>query len=251
MTEPAKNMMYREINEVLTLLSTRIKDEELSWVRGSGGNDYAYVPWEKSVRILTDIFGPFGWKMEIIDRQSDTTNGIYSATVRVTVYAITSTGIIETSRDGVGVGIRIGDNVQANDTAIKAAASDALSRAVKLLGDAFGMFLYDRGDPARVRQASSNGTIAAQATTNGTPQRTNNGPSEAQRTHLLKNGVGAAQVDTLSGKEASDVLSLIWGKNGTKLTGQAAYAQVKGVPTPATNGSKQPVAAGHGDDFNF
>ena len=59
---------------------------------------------------------------------------------------------------------------EAHDTAAKGARSDFLSVAAKLLGEAFGIFLYDKGDPAHTESyvaAHANGSAQA-ATTNET-----------------------------------------------------------------------------------
>jgi DNA repair and recombination protein RAD52 len=72
--------------------------------------------------------------------------GMYWATVRVSVAGCEP-------RSDVGCGFASEATVEAHDTAIKAAVTDALKRALRQWGPQFGNSLYDRASPTRLSSA--------------------------------------------------------------------------------------------------
>lgn len=108
---------------------------------------------------LTRLFGPFNWDKEVRDVELlfdtpvtwTTRNGTeksgwdvgYRATVRLTVWTPASRKISEDV--AVGFATHQPTHGEAHDLALKTAASDALKRAAKDLGNQFGLSLYDKG----------------------------------------------------------------------------------------------------------
>jgi DNA repair and recombination protein RAD52 len=72
--------------------------------------------------------------------------GMYWATVRVQVRG-------SEPRSDVGCAFTIDDSPEAHDTAIKAAVTDAMKRALRQFGEQFGNSLYDRSNPAHASGA--------------------------------------------------------------------------------------------------
>lgn len=134
----------KTIDDVLLALSRKY-DGPTKEIRG-----FTYIPWNDTAKAAIEVFGPLGWSNEIITLKED--EGGYSCIMRVTVqvYDPARQEVIRVTRDGVGYGEiqKTRDGRELRDTAIKAAASDALSRAFKLLGDAFGLFLYEKEEDA-------------------------------------------------------------------------------------------------------
>jgi len=189
---------YKLVSEIVAALNQRIDDADLQQVPGSGGKMFSYVPWDTSLRLLTEIFGVFGWSERIIDRHSDTERGIYSVAVEITAFAIDdSTGtVVSFTRPGVGrsVATSTRDGSLQHDTAIAAAESDALSRAAKKFGPALGSILYDKADPAR-SPAPQQASQSAHAQPSGDLGFR---PSPAQMNVLTKyRGLTAEQVNAM------------------------------------------------------
>jgi hypothetical protein len=163
--------VLKKVSEIEVLLrdSSTAKTLLAKVDKGSKGK-FDYIPWNETARLLTTIFGTFGWSAGIVDRESHVdANGatVYTVGLDLAVRAQDdeSRDIREKHLPGVGVGIAAPNKAgvvtaDAHDTAAKGARSDALSVAAKSLGDAFGLFLYDKGDPAR-----STSTDAATTTT--------------------------------------------------------------------------------------
>jgi hypothetical protein len=146
-----------------TVLRTPVTEEIVRKVR-----NYDYIPWNESAKLMHTLFGPFGWDSETIEIVQVEDMG-FRATVRVTYRVTDDDGnTITTFHDGVGFGklehTNAGDPLA--DTAIKTAASDGFSRAVKYIGEALGLNLYDKDDPANATApapARSNGNARPQA----------------------------------------------------------------------------------------
>src|SRR5205823_727378 len=72
--------------------------------------------------------------------------GIYTATVRVRVRGCLP-------KADVGSATTADDTAEAHETAIKAAVTDAMKRALRHFGDQFANALYERSGPRRAREA--------------------------------------------------------------------------------------------------
>ncbi|MDE2105040.1 MAG: hypothetical protein KGL39_47820, partial [Patescibacteria group bacterium] len=126
------------------------------------------------------------------------------------------------------------------------ARSDALSVAAKSLGNAFGLFLYDKGDPARTPVTSSEvARPAAQgATTTKTDTRTpapsGDGrvgfASEKQLVYLHREHWTDEQVAALGKDELKAVMDGIFGKGDKILPPKtvSGSAQLHVVPKTGT-----------------
>lgn len=190
--------MYKTVSEVLAALS----QEPNPAIVETNYDGKKYISWDNSVRELDRIFGPFGWSERAIAMEAHPAEGIYTAAVEVSVtvkadkgdatFTITRAGYgrstAQASKDERAQGLTVAQNLQTHDTAASAAGSDALSKAVKKLGQAFGLGFY--GEAKRERAAG-----------NGAPQRSSYSgggsrpPSEAQMRFLSSLGYTADDVD--------------------------------------------------------
>src|SRR5258706_12439935 len=180
---------------------------------------YSYVPWNETVGLLTRVFGPFGWSAEITASYSDTERGIYRTDLKLTVRVLDDeTGeVLEVSRPGTGANQA---NPLSHEDSIKGSRSDAISVAAKSLGDAFGLFLYDKGDPARTSTANNASRGAATArkpagtATAGTRKAagssTGNGPSEKQMNVFLDNGYEEEEIGRMGFRGWKTILDAIF-----------------------------------------
>lgn len=221
--------MLRPIEQVTDLLNDRtFAEKSLTQVSKGSKGSFTYVPWNETTRILDQIFGPMGWDSRLTDRQVTESGGafIYHVGLELTVRAAAPDGsIITATRAGVGVGIAAPNRdgylaPDAHDTAAKAARSDAISTAAKTLGNAFGLFLYDRGDPAREGTANVSGqsnstSQQAQSTsgTSGSVKRNSWGGigkcSVKQTDTLLKAGYSEKQIDGMTKEQASSCIGAL------------------------------------------
>lgn len=208
--------MYRSVEEIEKALQDRGRAEAvMARVNKGGKGSFTYIPWNDTVRLLDDVFGVFGWTARVTHTANDFERGIYRTDIELTVLAEAENGAVLTKTlPGTGVGIVVGQSQDAHDTAIKASRSDAISVAAKSLGNAFGLFLYDKGDPARsegasqqtTRQASSSSTPTVNKAPAGGPR-----PSEKQMTYLLKHYTQGT-VDGMEFKTWKACLDAIFGK---------------------------------------
>jgi recombination DNA repair RAD52 pathway protein len=171
-------------------------------------NGFDYISWQDTVRQLNSVFGFTGWSSEVREFNEITTeNGRgFKCLVRLTCNARDEDGgIIIFHRDGVGFSdIRTtGNGVDLVDTAVKAAESDALSRAAKKLGDAFGLFLYDKKE-------SSNSSGGSKSTNSASSDPV----TEGQKKMLAYQKVPEQIVVQLNKRTASQLISDI--KDGKK-----------------------------------
>jgi hypothetical protein len=169
---------YRKVSEVIELLQNRATAEEQ--IKKVDKSDkvaskmgLSYIPWWGTVEILNEIFGVFGWDAVVTSSVSDTERGIYIVDGYLEVRAIDDDqGILVFKRlPGRGVGALSQSaltSADAHDMAAKGARSDFISVAAKGLGDALGIFLYDKADPANAKTpARTTSTNAATTTTQG------------------------------------------------------------------------------------
>lgn len=238
--------MYRLASEVEKALDDRTYAEGvMASVSKGGKGTFSYIPWNETAKLLTRIFGPFGWNARITHTANDFERGIYRTDLELTVIVEDENGVSRAKTlPGTGVGIVIGASADAHDTAIKGSRSDALSVAAKSLGNAFGLYLYDRGDPARSSAASSQQTSSASATARSSSADLGSRPSEKQMGVLLKAGYSQQQVDTMHFKVWKACIDAIFGK------GEApeAPAGKKSAPTKAAPKSPKPSRAEDDED---
>jgi recombination DNA repair RAD52 pathway protein len=252
--------MLKTAEEIAKLLSDRsFAERAMTQVSKGSKGSFTYVPWNETVHILDEVYGHFGWSAELVDRETIVSDGAYVYTVglKLSVSAVTPNGsVITVSRPGVGVGIASKNKdgylaPDAHDTAAKAARSDALSTAAKMCGDAFGLFLYDKGDPARQESSSnvsgqSNSTSQQTRSTNGTSGVKRNpwggiGKASEKRTEMmLKQGYSEEQIDAMDKDTVAAVCEAIVNKGTAPV--QPANPPTKKPVAPKV--SATPVAAG-------
>lgn len=173
---------------------------------GAGGRTFDYIPWTETVRLLNAVFGPFGWTTS----QPVTTyhDGVYTVTLALTVHVANEQGItISKAVPGVGQAVSRGSN---DDNAAKSALSDAISRAAKLLGDAFGFGLYEK-KPGQGQRSTT-----PRPTTSGDLGRR---PSDKQAAMLVKNNI---PFETMTFEEWKPALDAIFEKLNAKREAQEA-----------------------------
>lgn len=116
----------------------------------------SFVEGFRAIDQANRIFGFGNWGGEVVGDiryqplhlggESHETVGMYWATVRVSVHNCQP-------RSDVGCGFAAEPSVDAHDTAIKAAVTDGLKRALRQMGSQFGNALYDRASPTRLSSA--------------------------------------------------------------------------------------------------
>lgn len=124
--------------------------------RQQAGATLSYVQQHYVIRRLCEVFGPLGFDVETVscelvcqpyevtnERSQKTTWRVgYRAKVQITVWSLDGRGTI---KEGTGVGQGIDkDLILAHESGAKEAETDALKRAARLLGDSFGLALYDK-----------------------------------------------------------------------------------------------------------
>lgn len=171
MEQEIRPSCYRTVAEIVAALHVRIRDDKLKSVKKGGGNLFAYVSWETTAEELDRIYGEFGWSTEPLSYSGDSQSGVYLAALKLTVTAIDDAtgmivtksaagfgrGVAEPSGDDREKGLTVASKLQLHDTAASAAGSDAFSKAAKLLGDAFGRFLYKKEEQTPVGRTAPRG----------------------------------------------------------------------------------------------
>ncbi len=243
-------MALKTVAEIEAALVNRERVEAvMAQVDKGKKGTFTYVPWNETAKLLTEIFGTFGWSAKIVGSHTDIARGIYIVDLDLEVRALDDeTGLVMVkSLPGRGMGIVSNGELErgsqdAHDTAGKAARSDALSVAAKSLGDAFGLFLYDRGDPARAITS----TAAAAYSTNETrtvtqanipvaPATGTGFASEKQAAVMRKNGWNDAQIATLSRDDVRAVMDGCFGKGPKIEPPKVAAAALHVVPRTGTD----------------
>lgn len=203
----------QEINEALSQTFTK---ETYTLAPIKAIDEMDYISWNDSTDLANRVFGPLGWSNTLVsstfreftgefwDKEKgglvERTFRGYEAVVRVTVRALAEDGsVIEVHRDGAGFADVVPQGRKNPlDLAFKAASSDAFSRAVKQLGDYFGLFLYDKGVPKNSHTSDAPKSSRAASK-----------PTEKQLDWLAKKGLPQGIIDTLNfdqGKAALDAL---------------------------------------------
>ena len=143
----------------LRLLAQPLEANLVARRKGGKGQWVPYLEGYQSINQANRIFGHGRWGAEVagpigyreLGRADKKTGevqpvGMYWATVRVQVAGCAP-------RSDVGCGFTTDDSPEAHDTAIKAAVTDAMKRALRQFGDQFGNALYDRANPAHTTGA--------------------------------------------------------------------------------------------------
>ncbi len=155
-------------------------DERKIRTRQVNGRDLSYIEGWHAIAEANRIFGFDGWTREtvetrcVIGRETrGTFLAVYTAKVRVTVFADGRTDV----REGHGTGESHGTSPgESHDLALKAAETDATKRALATFGKPFGLSLYLADRRARTgnaqRQLSLPHSRSTPTTVTLTPPRT-------------------------------------------------------------------------------
>lgn len=179
-----------------------------------------YIPWNESVKQANAIFGSLGWSSEVREfKEVQVGESLgFRATVRVTVPVLRDVPGMDSYHDGVGYS-EVGYTKSGRpltDTAVKAAESDGISRALKKFGDAFGLYLYEKdATPVSSRGVDFNKLRENGTTTSSTTTATSNGnaPSAKQFEFIEKNFgayLSADILNAISGAHAKQMLDALW-----------------------------------------
>ena len=136
----------------LEQLQARIDDGRVH-TRRKQGMELRYLEGHDVIDMANTIFGYHAWSYRItkLEPAGGDGSGLWLATVHLTVTSADGEAV---TREDVGVGIPAvardsGEaSPDAQETAIKGAVTDALKRALRTFGNAFGNSLYDKGDGA-------------------------------------------------------------------------------------------------------
>lgn len=116
-------------------------DPNLVATRVQQGVTLRYIEGFQAINTANEIFGYDGWSVENVKvdlSRNEAGRPIYYAVVSVYALGVTKTD--------VGCGVPAGDTQGAHDTAIKAAVTDAMKRALRQFGQRFANSLYDKND---------------------------------------------------------------------------------------------------------
>ena len=121
-------------------------DKALIHTRKKQGIDLKYVEGHAVIDTANDIFGYHAWSYQVTKLEFQANVWIATVLLNVTTPDGDSAG-----REDVGVGIPATPRGEqpspdATETAIKAAVTDALKRALRTFGNAFGNSLYSKDD---------------------------------------------------------------------------------------------------------
>ena len=146
-------------DRILHLLDCPLDPNLVAHRRGGKGQMVSYIEGYQAINQANRIFGYGRWGAELVGpvcyRELTRTHkgtgevstaAMYWATVRVHVRGCEP-------RSDVGCAFTTDDSLEAHDTAIKAAVTDAMKRALRQYGDQFGNCLYDRANPAHTTAA--------------------------------------------------------------------------------------------------
>lgn len=135
----------------LDQLQARIEEGRVH-TRRKQGIELRYLEGHDVIDMANAVFGYHAWSYQIT--KLEMAEGVWLATILLTVGTPDGETV---QREDVGVGIpavsRDGGEASpdAQETAIKGAVTDALKRALRTFGNAFGNSLYDKAELAPVR----------------------------------------------------------------------------------------------------
>jgi hypothetical protein len=235
----------KTVKEVVEALETRYSGPT------QDKDGFTYIAWPEVVRQLNAIFGPTFWSSEPVSFTANPEHGIYTAAIKLSATAVDeetgmvveftrsgfSTSVAQATRDEKKEGLTISRDPRTHETAADGAGSLALVKATKQLGDAFGLFLYNKGEQrsqpsSYSRPIPSAGTASATAPTGEYVGGVYNVPardklSDKQLFHLKKRH-SDTEIDAMTFGEAKAKLDAILG-GGSKAP-VAAGAAVKSAP---------------------
>jgi DNA repair and recombination protein RAD52 len=182
-------------SEQVGLLNAPLTRDQVATRQAGKGRQVAYLEGFEAIRQANRIFGHGGWGMTVDDLQFQamSSGGFYRATVTVTVAGC------EPQQD-VGGCVAQNDTADQHDMAFKGAVTDAMKRALRHYGAAFGNDLYSDDTPAPAAAQSQQTTRQpAQRTVTvheptGQPQ-TNDQAADAALTTMQKRLHAMAQAD--------------------------------------------------------
>lgn len=124
------------------LLDRPLTKEQIATRTVGKGRQAAYLEGFEAIRQANRVFGHGGWGMTVDDLQFQamSSGGFYRATVTVTVAGC------EPQQD-VGGCVAQNDTAEQHDMAFKGAVTDAMKRALRHYGTAFGNDLYSDDAP--------------------------------------------------------------------------------------------------------
>ncbi len=144
---------------VLALLGEKLDPRLIARRKGPNGHMVRYLEGYQAINQANRLFGPDNWGAELVSpvsyhelRHVEAKNGaisslgIYTATVRIRVRGCVP-------KADVGSATTADDTAEAHETAIKAAVTDAMKRALRHFGDQFANALYERPGRRRAREA--------------------------------------------------------------------------------------------------
>jgi hypothetical protein len=203
-------MIYESLEALEAKLAERY-DGPLSQREGAGGKLFTYIPWTETVRRLNAVFGAFGWDTHVVSVTF--VDGVYTVAVELTVSGqfkqtrqrgdALDEYIDSESKTVVGVGSAVARG-QSDDNASKAALSDAISRAAKLLGDQFGFFLYEKAEKTSGATNGGYKTPASSSASSAASGDLGRRPSEKQAAILNKQGIAYESMPFAEWKAALD-----------------------------------------------
>lgn len=231
-------MLYNSVSEVVAKLNDKgFCAPHIAQVnKGSKTNPrwLDVVEWHEAVRMLDEVFGPFGWDAEIVGSHTDYERGVYTVDLTLTGRAVDDeTGeVLTLKRPGRGLGLVPRSAIESDsehDRQAHGAKSDAITNASKALGDGFGLFLYQKDRPQSA--APSNGNGAAHSSGGDKGAR----PSEKQMKVLLDRGYTQEQVDGMDFKTWKGVIDDIFGKRTPSVApaGEPAERKAPAKKAPA------------------
>jgi hypothetical protein len=139
------------------LESEQLPNDEIRKVPRS---DNDYVSAHYVIKTANRIFGPDGWKHEVITQKIEH-QGQRGNNAVVVVRCIVRVYAIGTHHDGTGVGL--GEMPQlggAMELALKSSETDAIKRALKNFGDVLGLALYEKVEKGEQREGVGASTVA-------------------------------------------------------------------------------------------
>jgi len=151
---PANGRVHGEsLADMQQLLAQPLDPGLVSLRAGPDGRMVAYLEGHQAINQANRIFGYGRWGSEVVGpvgyreikvaAREEPPIRVYWARVRVRVHGCES-------RSDIGCGVVVEDTAEAHETAIKAAATDGMKRALRTFGPAFGNSLYDKADPGRL-----------------------------------------------------------------------------------------------------
>jgi len=276
-TKVAVPSAYKTVSEVVAkLLDPEYAAQYVVKVnKGSASNPrfLDIIEWHTAIRMLTDVFGPFGFDLRIVGSTNDFQYGAFTTDMELTGRALDDvTGeVVSLTRPGRGLGL-VPRSVMADerrtdaeyDRQIHGSKSDAITNATKGLGDGFGLYLYRKSSNGQ-SMAASGGNAASTSGSATTAPRTSTGtapaangelgarPSPGQMRVLEKAGYPASFVATLPFTDWKEIVNALLNKDE-----DGAYAPLTPhIAPPAkaamSSNGRAPVAAGapEPDDIPF